>query len=194
MAERNKLLAVLIVGLLVGFGVGRLVSQSNLNEEGESVVADLEKDATQEEGNAITIEEILGQEPQVGSQLSAGVAGALKKTALDRLQVTKDDAMVSVFDQIAQDQVLVSGVVTSSPVWVAVHANRDGVPGNVFGARLVSASDTEIIVSLLRPTESGSMYYVVLQEDNGNNIYDLYLDKEIVDARGNLVTKAFMAQ
>jgi hypothetical protein len=180
MAERNKLLAVLIVGLLVGFGVGRLMPQ--------------ETEDTQEELVQTQEDVALTQEPEVGTQLQASIAGALTRSALDRSQVSKIDVSVLVSDQVSGESVFVDSVEVDSKTWVAVQANRDGVPGNVLGARRIEAPVSSLEIPLLRTTVPGEVYFVLLQEDNGNNQYDLYQDPEIVDTIGNLIFDTFVAK
>jgi len=196
MSERNKLLSVLVVGLLVGFGVGRLTpQQANTTETqalGESDIAS-EKIIKEDEPSIVSESEVI-QVPETGAQLSASVFTSITGSSIDRPQVQKVGYGINVGDQPASDQVMVASVAVLGPTWIAVHADRDGLPGNVFGAYRIETNLSGVTVDLLRDTEKGMKYYVVLQEDNGNGKYDLYLDSEIVTSSGALVYDSFVAQ
>lgn len=194
MTERNKLLAVLVVGLLVGFGVGRVLptTPAQIDDKSDEGVVMVEK----KDGDAMRMVEDKGdvESPETGAQLGAAAAGALTHSAIERPQADRAGVGVSVLDQVAGENVLVSSVAVTAPTWVAVHSDRGGRPGNVLGARLVEANSGGVLISLLRPTEKLQTYYVVLQEDNGNGSYDLYIDPELVRPDGTLVFGAFVAQ
>ena len=193
MTERNKLLAVLIVGLLVGFGLGRLIPGVN----SEVVVGedDGSADAVIVTGeDNVQITETPSDAAETKGQLSASLSGSLTASDLDRPQKTASGVGLKLLDQPAGESVEVSSVAVTMPTWVAVHADRNGRPGNVLGARLVDSNTSGLVISLLRATQAQETYYVLLQEDNGNGSYDLYDDPELVSLAGELIADAFVAK
>ncbi|MDP3988812.1 MAG: hypothetical protein Q8P93_01095 [bacterium] len=189
MSERNKLMSVLVVGLLVGFGVGRLVPQNADTIQVPEDTNELVEDAT----DVDVVVDTSVDSAETGGQLSASLV-SLTSSLIDRPQVVKAGYGVEVRDQLAGEMVTVSSVAVTGSTWVAIHADRDGAPGNVFGARRIETNASGVEVSLLRSTERGMKYYILLQEDNGNGKYDLYSDAEIISQDGLLIFDSFIAK
>lgn len=79
---------------------------------------------------------------------------------------------VSVLDQPAGDSVRVASVTLAKAGWVAV---RDSL--RIYGAAWLSAgTHADVSVPLLRNTESGSTYSVVLYADDGDKAFNFHVD------------------
>ena len=90
---------------------------------------------------------------------------------------------VAVSDQAAGKSVLVDSVTVPPPgVWVAVEeVNQDGSLGKVLGAAKVGGPRSNVEVSLLRSTNAGMKYAVVLYRDDGDGTFELGQDSVYVD-------------
>ncbi len=100
---------------------------------------------------------------------------------------------VSVATQKAGNTVRVDAVTVSPPgVWVAVHEIMEEGLGNVLGAARVHGPNIEVLVPLLRGTEAGQTYAIVLYRDDGNGEFNLDKDSVYVDFdTGTRVTAYF---
>jgi hypothetical protein len=68
--------------------------------------------------------------------------------------------------------VFVDSVVLTENAWVVVREDIGGEMGNILGAQwLPTGTKSETSVELLRGTEAGKKYYVVLYNDNGDRIF-----------------------
>lgn len=97
---------------------------------------------------------------------------------------------IKVSSQAVGKAVLVDELVTTKPVWIAIHADNNGVPAGVLGARYFTASGKSISVGLLRPTEVGT-YHAVLHTDNGNIKYATKEDPVLNGSDGKPVAVTF---
>ena len=170
--DKRYLLAVaaLIVGLVAGFLVGRAsVSERGASDErDESDTASLEPTAL---GSDVTRE-------QVGGQYTLVASGNI----------------VHVKDQAAGGAVFLSRVELTQSGWAAVQeVFEGGILGNILGARRFEAGVYQGVVTLLRSTEPGVEYYVVLYADNGDKQFDFKADPVIVDSIGNPASMLFEA-
>lgn len=110
------------------------------------------------------------------------------------VSTTTPDSVTS-SDQGAGDKVYVPHVAVSAPTWVAVRENNNGVSGRILGAQRVDAGTHEnILVDLLRPTSSQTMYAVVLYTDNGDGEFDPKADELVLQGDGEPVLSQFVAK
>ena len=101
-------------------------------------------------------------------------------------------AGLAVVDQASGMSVQVGNVEFAVPGWVVVHETEGGHVLNALGAaRLDAGSYTGVIVELLRTTEPGGSYAVILYSDNGNKEFEIRGDLPIIDIEGNPVMKTF---
>jgi len=91
---------------------------------------------------------------------------------------------VSVSSQSAGDSVLVSSATVSAPSWIAVREE-----GWILGAGRVDESVENKLVPLLRATEAGKTYEVVMYIDDGDLQFD-HLSDALVEG----VSASFVAQ
>lgn len=108
----------------------------------------------------ISEEEVI-EENRDMPEVSAGGRGVLAPTTEARGE------SVSVSDQPAGETVLVDAISITSPSWVVVREE-----GWILGARRVDESGSEISVPLLRATEAGGSYEVVIYIDDGDRQFD----------------------
>jgi len=104
---------------------------------------------------------------------------------------TAEGMSAIISDQAAGDQVLVKDINFKKGGWLAIYEDRDGLPGNIIGARYFPAGLTaDAAVDLLRPTVKGR-YYARFHKDNGDHQFDLKVDFALLDSSGNPVTLRF---
>ncbi|MAZ40980.1 hypothetical protein CL654_02590 [bacterium] len=120
-------------------------------------------------GTILIILILVGVTVLVKNQASAPGAG-------DTGSVSNSNS-VTVESQVAGESVLVKELTLSDRLWVVVYEERDGDKGNILGARrLQEGSHNDQIVTLLRGTEAGNRYYVLLHNDDGDDIFDFTKD------------------
>lgn len=84
---------------------------------------------------------------------------------------------VIVESQPAGSIVNVKEVTLDDRLWVVVYEEREGMRGNILGAkRLPEGTHQNTYVSLLRNTEAGNRYHIVIHSDNGDDVFDFTQD------------------
>ena len=168
----QKLLLSFIAGLIVGGGVTWFV----IGSEVLSPTVDDVEDTTMTDttGNA------------AGGDSSRDENGST-------VMGTDNDRII-VEDQLAGDRVLLREVELTNASWVVVHEETDSFLGNALGAARLDPGVYEGgYVELLRNTETGSTYHVLMYQDNGDKEFNLDEDSIVVDAEGNSVCAIFEA-
>lgn len=100
---------------------------------------------------------------------------------------------VAVDDQDAGSTATIRMVVLDEEGWVVIHEDWNGVPGNILGARRLSAGEHQaIVVDLLRSTENGKVYYAMLHRDDGDRAFAHTRDLPLTDA-GSAIMMRFVA-
>ncbi|MES2088196.1 MAG: hypothetical protein V4467_04380 [Patescibacteria group bacterium] len=140
------IVAVLIIGLIVGFFIGSYW-QSHVKK---AATADTQ---TETEDQPVD---------QAADETGSGVTTN-----------TPSDNMVSVADQAATTLVRVDSVSLTEPAWVAVREDNSGALGKILGAQRFDAGTyTNVVISLLRSTEVGKTYHIVLYRDDGTKVFN----------------------
>lgn len=170
---KGALLWVIIggtIGGLLGMWVGYTLGNQSPSIDGDKIpVADVQNSSDDPDGSGVLI----------GTQASANGDGAL----------------LTIVDQPAGYAVIVAHLELPKSGWVAVHEVLPGdIIGNVLGAvRRDTGSYDAVVVDLLRATESGSSYAVVLYADNGNKEFDIRADIPITREDGTPIVERFAA-
>jgi hypothetical protein len=98
---------------------------------------------------------------------------------------------VTVEDQAAGNTVVVSEVNIKRPSWIAVRDTRGWYPG----AKWLNASEKNVTIGLLRNTEAGKTYEVVIFIDDGDKQFSLHGgDMLVTSTQGAPVSSTFTAQ
>jgi hypothetical protein len=99
---------------------------------------------------------------------------------------------VSVSDQMPGDTVHIDQVVLGMDGWAVIHEVEEGRVLNALGAtRLDSGNHSDVLVDLLRETNPGGTYVVILYSDNGNKEFEIRADLPVIDTEGNPVMQSF---
>lgn len=99
---------------------------------------------------------------------------------------------ISVDDQLAGDRVLLSNATFAKTGWAVVHEDNNGALGNALGAqRLEPGTHENVHVELLRNTETGNLYHVVLYTDNGDGEFSLKTDLPLRNTDNSYVEDTF---
>ena len=103
-----------------------------------------------------------------------------------------DAATLAIATQAPGMTVSVSHVALSSAGWVVVHEIDGGHVLNALGARRLDAGvHADVAVELLRMTDPGRTYAIILYADNGNKEFEIRGDLPMIDAGGNPLMQAF---
>lgn len=196
MSETNKVILAAVLGILVGFGGGRLLENRSAGSDVKSAEESTETATTQtaetKTAEVTPAPEATSSEkaPEKAVDTSTPVSAATEATPATETPAAA--ASVSAGDQKAGTIVLASYTVPSTS-WVVVHEDRAGKPGNVLGARRVMMGSGSTEVMLLRDTVAGGKYYAMLHADDGDGMFDLKKDMPIMNA-GAPVMAMFKAQ
>lgn len=98
---------------------------------------------------------------------------------------------VNVSNQLAGNRVLLDSIILSESGWAAVHEDINGNFGNALGAQRFDAGSNSGYVDLLRNTETGNIYYVILYKDNGDDKFDLKSDTVFVNDSEEVILDTF---
>lgn len=98
---------------------------------------------------------------------------------------------IIVNNQLAGDRVLLENITLSQSGWAAVHEDINGDLGNVLGAQRFNAGSNSGYVELLRNTETGNLYYIILYKDNGDGKFDLKTDTAFVNDFEEVILETF---
>ena len=104
---------------------------------------------------------------------------------------TSDGEAISVASQSAGASVTISSVTLTEMGWVAVRDDRGWTLG---AARLDARTHENIAVELLRATESGQRYQVLLYHDDGDREFDLKKESLITHSDGTVAGVMFKVQ
>jgi hypothetical protein len=104
--------------------------------------------------------------------------------------VTVSGSAVSVKDQPAGSVVVVASATLPQMGWVAV---RDADGKTLGAARLDAGTHEAVQVPLLRNTETGQKYQVLLYIDDGDKMFDLHKDTLVMNADGSVEGATFTA-
>lgn len=98
---------------------------------------------------------------------------------------------ITVEDQLAGDRVLIKDILLSDSSWAVVHEDVDGVPGNALGAQRFDEGLHSGTIDLLRSTQVGQNYYILLYKDDGDREFNLETDVLITDSKGDSIKGTF---
>lgn len=145
------------VGLVVGFAAGWYWTENKYSSNED------ENNTTNEEVQVVLEEQM--PESFLGSESA---------------EATNESIEIS--EQEAGSSVVVDKVTLSESGWVAVREMRDGMMGNILGAKRIQNPGTisRVSVPLLRPTLSGETYTVVIYRDDGDRDFDFNFDALVV--------------
>lgn len=107
--------------------------------------------------------------------------------------VTGTTPMIAVVGQPAGSRVAFSTLLNEAG-WVVVHEDRAGEPGNILGAQWLPAGTHAGEVTLLRNTETGKTYHVILYADDGDREFEVHGEAKLVVEGGNPISTTFVAQ
>ena len=123
----------------------------------------------------------------VGAWYLNGTVALLPLTSSSLIATTTDfsalqSGAISVADQPSGLNVIVESVTVPPPgVWIAVREVNGSDLGNVLGAARVVGPHTNVVVSLLRPTEPDRSYAAELYRDDNNGAFDPAVNSVYVD-------------
>lgn len=174
--EYQNVIVVALIAFFLGFGASSLFRSDSPREQdtSDTVLNDLNNLMPVSDGK--------------NTDAASDTADAMHDTSV----LVKSDA-ISVEPQRAGGGVRIASVALKDPSWVVVHEDKNGAPGNILGAGWFSAgTHTDIMVELLRGTEPGKKYYVMLHEDGGaDKSFDKDTDKALQDPNGNIIMTTF---
>lgn len=78
-------------------------------------------------------------------------------------------------------------------IWVAVHEDTGGKPGNILGAQLFTKGTATGRIELLRRLMAGRKYYAMLHADNGDGVFDHTKDLPLMSSAGGAIADDFIA-
>lgn len=141
--------------------------------------------------------------------LSAGNGDAMKESA-DRLAVVPDSQVpksaedielenaangLIVGGRLAGDPIVITKVKLSTPGYVVIHADNNGVPGTILAesALLPAGVTADVTIELGRTTKAGQTYWAMLHGDDGDGKFEFPgPDAPIKNESGDIVMKAIL--
>lgn len=113
----------------------------------------------------------------------------------DQPAATVDSGAVAVSNQPAGNSVAIDSLTVPAPgAWVAVREVNGTDLGNVLGAVRIGGPRSNFSIPLLRATEPGQRYAVVLYRDDGSGVFDPGLSVYVDFETGERVVAYFTAR
>jgi hypothetical protein len=103
---------------------------------------------------------------------------------------------IDIATQAAGSQVMVTDATVSVPTWLVVYELANGVPVRALGATMFfpEYNGKGGIISLVRPTEPNTSYFVGQSLDTGDHTFTLHKNREVTDSNGKMVGTTFKTQ
>lgn len=105
--------------------------------------------------------------------------------------VASDGEVISVASQPAGETVAIASVTLSQTGWVAVRDERGWTLG---ASRFDAGTYSNVSVELLRATEAGGRYQVLLYHDDGDRAFDVKKESLVTHTDGTVSGVMFVAQ
>lgn len=96
-------------------------------------------------------------------------------------------------DQYPGNVVYFSSVQVGAPSWVAIHADSNGVPGNVIGSARFDTGINPGKITLTQPMVDGGTYYAIIYSDIAGQAFDATKNAPVKDSKGQVIMKIFKA-
>jgi hypothetical protein len=95
--------------------------------------------------------------------------------------------------QDAGMDVVIASTTVTVPTWMVVYELAGNKPARALGATLFfpEYNGKGGVVSLLRATQPGATYFIGQATDDGDHVFTLHGDKDVLDAGGNLAGVTF---
>lgn len=171
-----------IIGLVIGVGIGWMVASAKYKPVKDGNMA---RGAESQKEKGMVGNGMRGPETTSGEGSALGIGSSMSAPSV---------ASISVSNQAAANTAIVSLVSSDAPAWLAVREYNNGIAGNILGAKRIDLGTTaNVAIPLLRPTETGKLYYVVLFKDNGDRVFDFKTDAPMT-TNGSLISQTFLAQ
>lgn len=172
----NNAVLIGVVGLVLGFVLGWMLGNSG------DTLTRANTSTAKEKSNVST------------TTTTTNVSGIIDALTQGSSPSAEGEAKIVVSNQKTGSVVTVSSVAVDASAWVAVREDSNGIVGNILGARRVDQGETkDVQVVLLRSTEAGKTYRVVLFKDNGDKEFDYKTDSPMTSG-GALISEAFTAE
>jgi len=173
----------IIGGLLLGIFIGNVWRGK---EKGELVI---------NENTASTTEVASKASKQSASPVKAVEKNTAKKPiTIETTPSTKENSVTLFSEQLAGKTVSIERAVLSQDGWLVVRENKNGEFGRILGAIWLPKGTTDsAVVELLRDTETGKDYSILIYSDNGDRQFSTEKDLPIKVGE-KYVSKLFTAK
>ncbi len=192
-----KTIVLLLIGFIIGFATHAFtVSEESVmpndknDTKGEELVdTDPEIDENDDKEKISPTDELIDDTATDNKEND----DETEKTSFDATpnNSSNGEYLFSVVDQSAGGVVYVSSLIFPKESWIAVREDNDGVMGNILGAYRYPIGEHTGAVELLRDTQPGQTYYVVIYIDDGDKDFDHKKDTLLIDNEGNATAAIF---
>ncbi len=132
--------------------------------------------------------------PSATALAPSGVGGGAAATT--SVSPSSTGAIVILSPQNAGMDVVVGSVDVSTPTWLVVYELAGNTPTRALGASLFFPENNGKggVIPLLRTTEANTSYFVGQARDDGDHVFEIHVDQNVVDANGAPVGTTFKTQ
>ena len=95
--------------------------------------------------------------------------------------------------EIIDNKVLVSEIISDGLGWIVIHANNEGKPGTIIGnSDFLSSGETrDFSINLTRASVDGEQLFAMPHKDNGDDVFNAADDTPVQDEEGNVMFMKF---
>lgn len=178
----STLILFLIIGIVAGFAGGVIYERKDFHLWRTPV-----KNQPQQ-----TTEQKPREGDLSGAQIITLPSNALTGSSGPSVSFDNGAYTLTVNGQSAGSAVILTNVTLAERSWIAIHDERNGVPGVILGAgRFPTEMQPRISVSLAVPTESGKNYYVMIHTNSPDDVFNPNTDTPRKDASGVIMMVRF---
>jgi len=172
--DRKGVTAPFVLGVIVGLGLYWAIFEKKL----------IPNIFMQSEDTAVLEDEVGNSKADLKTKLS-GIP-----------EVSRGENILVVVEQPAGNSVTISMASLAINVWVAVHeVGEAGEAGVILGARRFTVGNYfGESIELLRNTNDGKPYRVVLHHDDGDSEFNFTEEPPLRDSEGKLVSEEFLVR
>ena len=180
-------ISMFLIGAVVGFGVNEVF----FNDSNDNLAVN-DGDNVEVVDSTDILDEILGDTSDQTATIDNTLDDLEKVTT--GVIATGDNVLI-VSNQPSGNEVIVSMISLEMNGWITIRDDSgDGESGNILGARRFDVGKYfGEKIELLRNTEVGKKYFVVLHSDDGIEGFDFKTEIPVKDTSGKMIMAEFIA-
>ncbi len=141
---------------------------------------------------------LIGPEKQISKQKqveqSQQAMEPSRYATFESMLEAADNAIYVDNQKTGSSSVQIGLVILSSPGYIVLFNDQEGIPGSVIGqSELLSSGGEHFKVPVNSPLQEGEVYYAILYHDDGDGRFRLEKDLQVTDTENSVMLMNFIA-